>query len=514
MQERLKKIGEVTDSQALELLSDDVHEFRKYLFYMSAKYIQRLDEPKNDELRRIIYLEDKELRLSEFEKYLKNTENLKKFLRIFPVVAITCISAGKLGEPAPHFDMTIMDEASQCNTAIGLVPVIRGKSLMLVGDPQQLKPVILLDPKDNQTLRQNYRVAKEYDYIENSIYKTFLANDSVSDEILLSYHYRCNKKIIDFNNKKYYNNKLNIMTQSRAKEPLVFIEMGENRSTMKNTAPEEAEMILNLIKNNPDKKIGVITPFVNQREYVEKMFQEQKIENVTCGTVHAFQGDEKDVIIFSTALTEQTHAGTYGWLKNNKELLNVAVSRAKEQLIVLGSSKNLERLHENDGEDDLYELAEYVKTQGVSKVTTKTAFSRALGVKPYSSETEAAFLENLNHAIDNIFYGGRKCVIHKEVGISRVFTEAQVNPDLFYRGRFDFVVYELGAGRTEIPILAIELDGKEHEEDHVVKARDKKKNEICRQHNLELIRIENSYARRYHQVKDILILYFEKLNRI
>lgn len=514
VRERLKRIGTVTDSQALELLTDDSQEFMKYLFYTSANYIQRLNEPKNEDLRRIIYLEDKEMRLAEFEKYLKSTEKLKKFLRIFPIVAVTCISACKLGEPGPHFDMTIMDEASQCNTAIGMVPVIRGKSLMLVGDPQQLNPVILLDPKDNQELRHNYGVAKEYDYITNSIYKAFLASDSVSDEILLSYHYRCNKKIIDFNNKKYYNNKLHIMTQSKSKEPLIFVEMGDNCSAVKNTAPAEAEMILNLVMHNRDKKIGVITPFVRQREYVEQLLKEQKVEGVTCGTVHAFQGDEKDVIVFSTALTDQTHSGTYGWLKNNKELINVAVSRAKEQFIVLGSSKNLERLHEADDEDDLFELIEYVKTNGVSKVTAKTNASRALGVKPYSSETEDAFLQNLNHAIDNIFYGGRKCVIHKEVGISHVFMDTKVNPDLFYMGRFDFVVYERQAGGVETPILAIELDGKEHEEDDVVKARDKKKNEICRQHNLELIRIDNSYARRYHHVKEILIQYFEKLNKI
>ena len=45
-----------------------------------------------------------------------------------------------------------------------------------------------------------------------------------------------------------------------------------------------------------------------------------------------FRGDEKDVVLFSLALTEQTGQGTYDWLKNNKELINVATSRAKEQV--------------------------------------------------------------------------------------------------------------------------------------------------------------------------------------
>ena len=511
---RLGEVGTVTDEQALALLEDDREEFAKYLFYTSANYIKRLDEPKNEDIRKILFMEDEDKQIEAFEDYLKSDNNLKKFQRIFPIIGTTCISARKLGEPKPHFDMVIMDEASQCNLAVGLIPIIRGENLLLVGDPQQLNPVILLDSKDNHILRKNYSVTKEYDYVENSVYKTFLASDSVSDEILLSCHYRCDRKIIDFNNRKYYNSRLNIKTEARSKEPLVYMEVGDGRGWGRNTSPAEAQAAVDFVKKHRDKKIGIITPFVNQKECIDMMLKEQGIQGVTCGTVHAFQGDEKDVILFSMALTDQSHKGTYQWLKNNKELINVATSRAKEQLVILGNTRNMERLRSPEEKDDLFELVEYAKSKGVSKVTPKTVASRALGVKPYSTETEEAFLENLNHALDNILYGGRRCVIHKEVGISHVFKDSDVNLDLFYSGRFDFVVYERDRSRQEIPILAIELDGKEHLEDEVVKARDRKKQEICRQHGLELIRIENSYARRYHHMKDILIRYFEKLYKI
>ena len=49
---------------------------------------------------------------------------------------------------------------------------------------------------------------------------------------------------------------------------------------------------------------------------------------------------------------------------------------------------------------------------------------------------------------------------------------------------------------------------KEHRDDPAVQARDRKKEAICREHGFELIRVENSYARRYHYIKDILIRYF------
>ena len=84
-------------------------------------------------------------------------------------------------------------------------------------------------------------------------------------------------------------------------------------------------------------------------------------------------------MLFSTAITDQTRNGTYEWLKNNKELINVATSRARDRLIVLSDSGNLARLHREGTEDDLYELVEYVKKNGQSQVTRKKANSRAWG---------------------------------------------------------------------------------------------------------------------------------------
>lgn len=512
IEERLQKIGAVEDEDAMSLLLGDQEAFRKYLYYTSAKYIQRLSEPKNQDLIDIVFMEgNKKEQVAQFNQYLSQDENMKKFLRIFPIVITTCISAHRLGDPKPYFDMVIMDEASQCNSAVSLVPILRGDNLMLVGDPQQLSPVILLDPKNNHALKNKYGISKEYDYIENSIYKTYLACDSVSDEILLSYHYRCHEKIIGFNNKKYYNGKLQIRSKVQTDNPLVYIDVKEDKASSKNTAPAEADKILEFIEKNNEKKIGVITPFANQKDYINSRLRQKGINGVQCGTVHAFQGDEKDVILFSLAVTDDTYLKTYNWLKNNKELINVATSRAKEQLVLFSSSENLSRLHQLDAEDDLYELVEYIQTNGMSQVTQKEAATRALGIKPYSTETEAAFLRTLSHALGNILVSGKKYRIQKEVPISHVFEKNEAYNDLFYTGRFDFVVYERRAEDLEFPVLAIELDGKEHVGDDAIRARDQKKNQICSQFQFELIRVDNSYARRYNYMKEILIDYFKKL---
>lgn len=510
VKQKIAEAGKFTDEQALALVDPDYEQLLQYLYFVSAQYIQKLGSSQYKELYNIIFdTEEEQQQVETFVRYLSKTENIKKLQKIFPVIITTCISAHRLGEPTPMFDMVIVDEASQCNTAVSLVPIIRGDNLMLVGDPQQLNPVILLDEVTNQKLREKYKVTEEYDYRNNSIYKTFLACDSVSDEVLLRNHYRCHKKIIEFNNKKYYNSKLNVCTNSNEKEPLVFIDVQNGYIDAKNTAPAEVEKVIDYALANKEKNIGVITPFVNQRKLIENRIKEEGLRNIVCGTVHAFQGDEKDVVLFSTVITDQTQAGTYNWLKNNKELINVATSRAKDKLIVLADSNNLKRLHQKDSEDDLYELLKYVYKNGESYVTEKKANSRALGVKPFSTATEEAFLENLTHALSNIWLSQNKYVVRKEVGIAHVFQDNINYSDLFYSGRFDFVVYQKN-GKQEIPILAIELDGKEHFTDEVVKQRDIKKNEICAAHNLQIIRVENSYARRYNHIKEILTSYFAK----
>lgn len=506
LEEKIKEMGKVSEEDAKQLLDTNFDEFKQYLYFTSAKLVKRLAEKRYEDLWKILNEKDVDKQITAFNEYVSKQENVKKLLRVFPIFITTCISAHRIGEPKPVFDMVIIDEASQCNVAVSLVPIIRGENLMLVGDPQQLNPVILLDELSNQQLRKKYGVTEEYDYRKNSIYKTFLACDSVSDEVLLRNHYRCNRKIIDYNNQKYYNSQLKICSASNVPQPLVFVDVKNDYVDVRNTAPAEVEEIVRYASMNRDKSIGVITPFVNQKKLIEEALKQENLQNVACGTVHAFQGDEKDVVLFSTVITGKTQAGTYEWLKNNKELINVATSRARNQLIVLSDIQNLERLHA-DSDDDLYELANYVRQNGATTVSRKHANSRALGVKPFSTATEEAFLASLNHALENIWLSQSKYVIQKEVAISQVFQNNDDYNDLFYTGRFDFVVYER-QGRMQIPILAIELDGKEHYEDEVVRRRDRKKEAICKEHQLQLIRVENSYARRYNYVKAILESYF------
>lgn len=514
-----KLLKEIDCKETVGLINENKNDFFMYIYFRTVELLQQLDLPEYADFKSILYETEPDKQEKAFNDYLKDEDNIYKLLKVFPVILSTCITARKISLPKQFFDITIMDEASQCDNATAIIPIIRGKKLMLVGDPNQLNPVIVLDKSDDERLKQEYQIPQSYDFLNNSVYKTFIANDSISNEILLSYHYRCAPKIIQFNNKKYYNNKLNIETMEENTDALSFIEIENNESTERNTSPKEIDAIIDYVKNNQDKSIGIITPFRNQRKGIIDRLNKLKIEvnteksNISCGTVHSFQGDEKDQIIFSLALTNKTSIGTYNWLKCNKELINVATSRSKNKLILLSSTDIIESLHNNSkGErDDIYDLYQYVKSEGkYDKITSLNPETRALGLKAYTSETESEFLDTLENALDKINIDKKIKPIH-EVSLASIFTEDYPNISRYFlESRFDFVLFDYSNKKNPIPLIAFEVDGIEHKTDKQVIERDKKKEAICKAHNFTLVRVPNSYARRYKYIKKILQDFFMK----
>jgi hypothetical protein len=97
-----------------------------------------------------------------------------------------------------------------------------------------------------------------------------------------------------------------------------------------------------------------------------------------------------------------------------------------------------------------------------------------------------------------------KYSVKREVQLSHLFEKNKADCDFFYKGSLDFVIYKKGFRGKEEPVLAIELDGSEHRKNPKVIERDQKKKQICKNHGFDLIHVENSYARRYNFIKDIL----------
>jgi very-short-patch-repair endonuclease len=126
---------------------------------------------------------------------------------------------------------------------------------------------------------------------------------------------------------------------------------------------EEANEVIKILKdfctNKKEVSIGVVTFFKDQMDLIEnKIKNESILENsdITVGTAHKFQGDEKDIIIFSPAISEGVQQKTLNWINDTKQLLNVAITRARSSLIIVG---DLEKCENEKG--FMRSLAEYWK---------------------------------------------------------------------------------------------------------------------------------------------------------
>jgi len=514
---RLNEIGNLSEEDVKAKFAQDQEALLKYLYYASVSHLLRLRQKENEDLMAIADMprsleEEVNKRVAAFNHYLSNSDCLARFQKIFPVIMTTNSSALKIGDPFPHFDLTVMDEASQCNTAVALLPILRGKRLLLVGDPQQLNPVIVLDPAFNKVLREKYHISDQYDYIGKSIYKCYLSVDPFSDEILLKNHYRCSPKIIEFNNRKFYNGKLKVMSEENVSDPLILMDVKNSRSVGHNTSLEEADRIVDYLKGHPKENVGVITPFVRQRELINARLAEEGLSGkAVVGTVHAFQGDEKDVILFSTAISEGTGPKTYEWLRNNTELINVASSRPRDRLVVLADMKEIERLNSGRTDDDFIDLCRWVETNGSCEICNSSdRASSALGFKPYSTEIENDFMVTLNQAMSTL-NGAEKYTFTQDRGIKDVIRDPDADLPIWKTGHFDFVVYrEKTSYQDSLPVFAFEINGPEHLSEGRRAECDRQKKEICARHNFELITVENCFVRRYEKIKEILEEQFQK----
>ena len=482
------------------------YDFQNYLYYSSIFGFRRLLSENFKELREIIEMEDMEESTKLFNSYLKEGKNLRRFISLFPIVLCSNQSSDKLGSPKPYFDLCIMDEAGQCNIASSLIPIVRATDLVLVGDTNQLQPVTVLDQSMNDELKAKYNIGDEYDYIHNSILSTMLRKDTNSKSILLRYHYRCGDNIARFVNKRFYAGELKL--QNKKPGELIYLNV-ENKPNpvARNSYREEALAIVKVIKKNGYKDVGIITPFVNQANLINLYLDREGINDIRAGTIHSLQGSEKSTIIMSAALSLKTSRKTMEWVKNNHELINVGVTRAKEQLIFVGDKVAIDTLSGKE-DNDIRVLSDYVYKNGdvyvpQCDVAISSDFSN-------NSANEKEFFDTVKH----YFAKRSKFKIERNVPVVEAIPGMD-ETDLLKAGKKEFdVVIKVAKGigkRKYHPIVVFEIDGGEHIGSKDTARRDRKKEELCKKHGIKLIRIANSQVKDY----ELIINTFEaEVNKI
>lgn len=420
---------------------------------------------------------------------------MKLLNAVFPIIFSTNISSNRLGTPAFKFDLVIMDEAGQCNVAHSLIPICKAESLLLVGDPNQLKPVVLLEDHINDKLMEKFNVPDLYDYKKYSILDVMRSHDNISKYILIKYHYRCGKKIIQFSNDRYYQSALDLSYIQNDGE-LEFLNIKNTNVFEKNSAYEEAYEIIKYIQRNNLKDVYIVTPFVNQQNLINKLLKENNIEDIGCGTIHSLQGAEKDTIIFSTALSSKTAKATYAWIKNNFELLNVGATRAKNKLVISGDLDAINAL--SDKKDDLYQLINYAINDGKITVPPNDSIKLEIG-KSNGSKNEDMFYETISHFCSTHKYFEAK----RNVGFNVIFKDDPVLSKS--KKEFDIVLYEVKWPIPPKPKIVIEINGGDHFGNRRREISDVEKMEVCKKKQIKHITIDNSFVKSYEYIRDIII---------
>lgn len=470
------------------------HNLLQFFYFESLKYIKRLKTKVYSDLVEILYIEDKDIQVKHFNKWIGNDENLEKFTKIFPIVLTTNISSRNLGRKF-KFDLLAIDEAGQCDIATSLIPISKCQNMVLIGDTNQLKPIVVFEESRNQRLMTQFAIDGFYDYFNNSILSVYKNVDNISRDILLSYHYRCGKKIINYSNMRFYENRLNIDAIKNLGE-VKLLNVSNVNSKGKNSQIEEAKGIVDFIKENKLTDVFIITPFRNQEEVLNHYLKEAKDlaeidSSVSCGTIHKVQGQENKTIIISTAISRQTSTRTYDWIKNNSQLINVGVTRAKENLIVVTDKNAIDILSKKD--DDLYALIDYVEKNGTTQISQSTVNKLTIGFSN-NSKFEDEFYKTMQH-----YCTVQDVKFDRNVKVVTVFPEEKDN-DLVNKKEFDGVLFQKG-----IPKVVFEINGREHTNNKKRIGSDKIKMDLLKRKEIHLIVIPNNYVKHYEFIRELLI---------
>src|SRR5699024_7818098 len=267
-------------------------------------------------------------------------------------------------------DLLIVDEAGQVPAEIGAATFALAQKALVVGDTYQIQPIWSI----NKTIDyQNFNAVFQndnYSYDEfretgknangGSIMRVaqkrspYKIDDYSVGGMLLTEHWRCVPEVIDYCNTLVYKNKLipqlelgqayhlprfgfaHISGESKKDRTGSRYNKKEAKAIVQWIVDHKDEIIRESNKGKLKNIIAIVTPFRKQAEGISERLKRKnkELEEITVGTVHALQGAEREIIIFSTVYSQQDPTNYF--FDQDVMMLNVAVSRAKKSFLVFG----------------------------------------------------------------------------------------------------------------------------------------------------------------------------------
>lgn len=295
----------------------------------------------------------------------------RELVRYADVVAATCIGTATTRLLADlEFDLVIVDEAGQISTPNLLVPLVRGRRAVLVGDHQQLPPYL-----DDEVREWGDGLAREGalsaaaahevgELLRRSAFERLYGAVPGDHRVMLTVQRRMPREIGEFVSAAFYDGVLRTDHVGGSNDPIFTSPFamvdtadrpaaergeksggrGEDGSRRGYVNALEADLVVRLVTGYARfyKDWAVIVPYRAQAERIRAGLARtlgggtEVADNV--GTVDSFQGGERDLVVY--AFTRSNARGEVGFLKELRRL-NVAVSRARRQLVLVGDTATL-----------------------------------------------------------------------------------------------------------------------------------------------------------------------------
>ncbi|MGC7872079.1 AAA domain-containing protein [Desulfosporosinus sp. SYSU MS00001] len=313
------------------------------------------------------------------------------------IVGTTCVGLAKkrIGLDRMNFDLVIIDEAGKALPAEILIPYVKAKKVVLIGDHKQLPPTVNTALFDESKIEIDDRDVYEDQLFNESFFYRMFENAPETNKCMLSTQYRMPAVIGSLVSKLFYKSEIINGSITESKKSFYFesnlnlIDMSndkEYKEDIKNSVSvinaREAEFVCVLISDirkrvSADRaRIAVITPYKGQKRIIIRAMLNNGIDlsstNVDVNTVDAFQGDEAEIVIYCT--TRSVKPTKYF---SDYRRINVALSRAKNELIIIGSQKYFYKF--KDKYNVLSQIADYIKVYGQiinPKIIATTAFEK------------------------------------------------------------------------------------------------------------------------------------------
>jgi very-short-patch-repair endonuclease/RecA/RadA recombinase len=307
---------------------------------------------------------------------------------LFPCWAVTSLSArGRIPFEPGLFDLLIIDEASQCDIASALPLLFRAKQVVILGDLKQLPHISkVLQQQDFQLVKKHglWEDRPGWSYSVASLFQLADVLGGQNRKVMLRDHHRSHAQIIEFSNEHFYQSgPLRIVTRYDhlripypdqpairwvdVQCPTLFAPGDDGGAVNEAEAQAVVVEVERLIQGGYRGSIGVVSPFRAQVNRIAQMVSQRPRlaqglgeADFLCGTAHSFQGDERDVMFFSPAVSDTMPRGARWFVdasRDSRNLFNVAITRARAALIVVGN-RNAMR---NCNSKHLQEFVRYVE---------------------------------------------------------------------------------------------------------------------------------------------------------